>query len=371
MIPLVDLRAQYRSIKREIADAIDGVLERAEFVLGPEVAAFEREFAAFCGAPYAVAVNSGTSALHLALLAAGVQPGDEVLTVPLTFVATVAAIEYTGARPIFVDVDPETLTMDVSQIERAITPRTRAIVPVHLHGLMADMDAIAAIAGRHGLTIVADAAHAVGAEYRGRRAGSVGDLAGFSFYPSKNLGAYGEGGIVVARREEDAQTLRRLRDWGLERKHHHVQKGFNYRMDALQGAVLRVKLRHLAAWTDRRRAIAAAYDVQLQGFDVRTPATRPDRRHVYHVYAVRSARRDAVQSSLAAAGIQTGIHYPTPVHLQPAFANLGYGAGDFPVAERAASELLSLPMYAEMTADQIDAVVGAVAAALPRAAAIR
>jgi dTDP-4-amino-4,6-dideoxygalactose transaminase/acetyltransferase-like isoleucine patch superfamily enzyme len=362
-VPFLDLKAQYAKIRPEIQAAITRVLESGAYVLGEEVAAFEREFAAYCGVRFGIAVNSGTSALQLALLAAGIGPGDEVITVPFTFVASVAAILYTGARPVLVDVDPRSLTMDPGQLERAIGPRTRAIMPVHLYGQPADMDGIMAVARRHGLTVIEDAAQAHGAEYGGRRAGSIGDLGCFSFYPGKNLGAYGEGGCVVTSDPEAASAIRMLRDWGQDRKYHHVRRGFNYRMDAFQGAILRVKLSRLEAWTEARRARAARYGELLAGTAVATPAESPGTRAVYHVYAVRTPRRDELQRELRAAGIETGIHYPVPVHLQPAYADLGYGPGDFPESERAAAEVLSLPLYPEMTSEQQSIVAEAVRSA--------
>lgn len=358
-VPFLDLKAQYGSIKPEIDAAIAKVLETSQFVLGDEVAAFEREFAAHGGAAHGAGVNSGTSALHLALLALEVGPGDEVITVPNTFVATVAAIRYTGARPVFVDVDPVTFTMDPSRVEAAITPRTKALLPVHLYGQPADMDPILEIARRRGLRVIEDAAQAHGARYRGRAVGSLGDLACFSFYPGKNLGAYGEGGMVLTQDEGLARTVRMLRDWGQDRKHHHVLAGFNYRLEGMQGAILRVKLRHLEAWTEARRAHAARYAELLGDCAVGIPREAPGRRHVYHVYAVRTPRREALAKALGEQGIQTGIHYPVPVHLQPAYADPAYGAGSFPLAEAAAKEVLSLPMYPEMTEDQLRAVAGA------------
>ena len=360
MIPFVDLKAQYRAIKPEVDAAILSVLESCEFTLGSEVRAFEDEFAAYCQTAYGVGVNSGTSALHLALLAAGVGPGDEVITVPFTFIATVSAIAYTGATPVFVDIDPHTFTMDEAAIEAAITPRTKAIMPVHLYGRPADMDPIVEIARRRGLLVIEDAAQAHGAEYRGRRAGSLGDMACFSFYPGKNLGAYGEGGIVVSDSSDFTRTLRMLRDWGAEKKYQHVLKGYNYRMEGIQGAVLRVKLRYLERWTEGRRAAAACYDDLLADSGVVTPEPTAVDRHVYHIYAVRTDRRQELQNALHAESIQTGVHYPIPVHLQPAFADLGYRAGCFPHAERAAHEVLSLPMFPELTAEQCAAVAGAV-----------
>ncbi len=360
MIPFLDLRAQYASIKSEVDAAIHGVLDTCGYILGPEVAKFEEEFAAYSGARFGIGVNTGTSALHLSLLAADIGPGDEVITVPFTFVATVAAIEYAGAKPVFVDIDPETYNMDPAAIEAAITPRTRAIIPVHLHGLMADMDPILEIARRHKLIVIEDACQAHGAEYKGKRAGSLGDLAAFSFYPGKNLGAYGEGGLVTTNNPEFAKKVRMLRDWGAEKKYHHVLKGYNYRLEGIQGAVLRVKLRHLEAWTELRRKAAANYERFLSGTGVAAPRPKHYQRHVFHVYAIRTSRRQAWQDALNSQGIQTGIHYPFPVHLLPAYSDLGYKAGDFPHAELAADEVLSLPMFAELTTEQCETVARAV-----------
>lgn len=369
MIPFVDLRAQYQAIRGEINDAIQGVLDSCQFTLGSEVAAFEREFAEYCGADIGVAVNTGTSALHLALLAAGIGRGDEVITVPFTFVATVSAVHYTGATPVFVDIDPQTLLMDVQQVEARITSRTRAIVPVHLYGQPVDMAPLLQLAHRHGLVVIEDACQAHGAEYFGRRAGSFGAMGCFSFYPGKNLGAYGEGGMVVTSDPALAHTLRMLRDWGAEKKYQHEIKGYNYRMDGIQGAVLRVKLRHLERWTEARRALAARYDAQLDAAGVARPWVRPDCRHVFHIYAVRTGERQRWQDSLQAQGIQTGIHYPTPVHLLPAFRDLGWHAGQLPHAEAAAREVLSLPLYAELGEAAVDQVAQAVAALAAQPAA--
>jgi dTDP-4-amino-4,6-dideoxygalactose transaminase len=358
MVPFLDLPRQYASIKGEIDKAIGRVLESGNFVLGREVDVFEQQFAEYCGVEHAVAVNSGTSALHLALLAADIGPGDEVITTPMTFVATTAAILYAGATPVFVDIDQQTGNIDAARIDAAITPRTKAVLPVHLHGLMADMDRIERIAAEHGLIVIEDAAQAHGAECRGRRAGSIGRLGCFSFYPGKNLGAYGEGGAVVTDDAELATTMRRLRDWGQSAKHHHVLKGYNYRLDTLQAAILGVKLGHLEAWTEARRSRAACYDALLAESGMRIPARDPSYRHVYHVYAVQLAGRDAARRRLDQAGIATGMHYPVPVHLQPAYQDLGYRAGAFPVAERFAAETLSLPIYPELTEEQIERVVG-------------
>jgi dTDP-4-amino-4,6-dideoxygalactose transaminase len=355
-VPFLDLKAQYHSIKPEIDAAIATILEGSQFVLGEEVAAFEREFATYCGAAQGIAVNSGTSALHLAFLAAGIGPGDEVITIPHTFVATVAAIRYTGARAVYVDIDPATFTMDPGKIEAAITPRTRAIAPVHLYGHPADMDPILEIARRRKLVVVEDAAQAHGAKYKGRPVGSMGDMACFSFYPGKNLGAYGEGGLVVTSNEDYARTIRMLRDWGQDRKYHHVLAGYNYRMEGMQGAILRVKLRYLEKWTEARRAHAERYRALLAGTSLGLPAEAPGRRHVYHVYAVRTPERAALMKALNDEGIQTGIHYPVPVHLQPAYADEAWSSGSFPHSEKAADEVLSLPMYPEMTEEHVQAV---------------
>jgi dTDP-4-amino-4,6-dideoxygalactose transaminase len=355
VLPLVDLRAQFRTIEDEVMVAIRCVLESGQFVLGPELAAFERELAAHSQAVEAVGTSSGTSALHLALLAAGVRPGDEVITVPFTFVATVAAIEYCGARPVLVDVRPDSLTMDPALIEAAITPRTRAIVPVHLYGQPADMDPILDIANVHHLQVVEDACQAHGAEYRGRRVGALGDLGCFSFYPGKNLGAYGEGGAVVSNDADLAGTVRKLRHWGQTGRYRHELKGFNYRLEEMQAAILRVKLRHLDEWTEARRGHARRYDELLFNV-VQTPIEMPYARHVYHVYVVRTGVRERLERVLAEAGIQTVVHYPVPVHLQPAWSDLDYGPGSFPVAERAAGQVLSLPMYPELRPDLVEKV---------------
>ena len=365
MIPLADLQAQYGTIKDEIDTAVLKVLASGRFALGPEVAAFEEEFATYCGADHGIAVNSGTSALHLALLAAGIGPGDEVITVPFTFVATVAAIRYTGATPVFVDIDPLTCTIDVSQLAPAITPRTKAIVPVHLFGQPADMDPLLTLARQHNLAVIEDAAQAHGAEYRGRRVGGLGDLGCFSFYPGKNLGAFGEGGIVVTSDETHARAIRSLRNWGEDRRYHHTQPGFNYRMDGIQGAILRVKLRHLPAWTDARRCHAATYDRVLADTSVTRLTVPPYARHVYHLYPVQSPHRDALHMALEADGIQTGLHYPLPIHLQPAHSDLGGHVGDHPCAEAAAAATLTLPVYPELPEEVPARIAEIIRRALP------
>jgi dTDP-4-amino-4,6-dideoxygalactose transaminase len=359
-IPLLDLKAQYHSLKAEIDAAISRVLESSQFVLGDEVAEFEKDFGAYCATTECIAVNSGTSALHLALLAAGIGPGDEVITVPFTFIASVAAIGYTGARAVLVDIDPRTFTLDPDAIEAAVTPRTKAILPVHLYGQTADMDPIMEIARKHRLAVIEDAAQAHGAQYKGRPAGSIGDIGCFSFYPTKNLGAYGEGGAVTTNNPEYAAKIRSLRDWGQARKYHHVERAFNYRMEGFQGAILRVKLRHLQEWTEARRAHARDYDRLLTGSGLKTPEQMPWARHVYHVYTVRCDNRDALQARLQREGIQTGVHYPIPAHLQPAFSDLGYGVGSFPLTEDASRQVLSLPIYPELSSDSVAEVCRAV-----------
>jgi dTDP-4-amino-4,6-dideoxygalactose transaminase len=356
MIRYVDLKAQYHSIKAEIDVAIAAVLESSQFALGTEVAEFEKEFAAYCSNRDAIGVNSGTSALHLALLAAGVGPGDEVITTPFTFVATVAAIQWTGATPVYVDIDPESYNLDSGKLESALTARTKAILPVHLFGQSADMEPLLSIARSRGILVIEDAAQAHGAEYKGQRTGSLADLACFSFYPGKNLGAYGEAGAVLTANPEYANTIRLLRSWGESRRYYHELRGFNYRMEGMQGAILRVKLRHLERWTDARRANAALYDLLLKDSGVVTPRQMPYARHVYCVYAVRTPHRDALAEALKAADIQYGVHYPVPVHLQPAYRDSRYGPGDFPVAERIAGEVLSLPIYPELQRSQIEQV---------------
>jgi dTDP-4-amino-4,6-dideoxygalactose transaminase len=348
MIPLVDLRKQYESIKNEIDDAIAGVLDSTQFILGPQVAKFEEDFANFCHTKFAFGVNSGTSALHLAMLAAGIGPGDEVITVSYTFVATAAAVCYVGARPVFVDIDPATCNIDVPQIERAITPKTKAIMPVHLYGNCADIDSILDVARRHNLIVIEDAAQAHGAEYKGRRAGSMGELACFSFYPGKNLGAYGEAGAIVTNNEHHVDLLKQLRDQGQSEKYFHTMVGYNYRIDALQGAVLRVKLKHLDDWNAARRKHAAAYRRELADSRLRMLDEHPDYNSVHHIFPLFTPQRDELREYLLGAGISTGLHYPIPVHLQPGYRHLGYREGDLPETERACKEVLSLPMYPEL-----------------------
>lgn len=360
MLPLFDLKTQYQSIREEIRAALDQVLDNSHYILGPEVASFERNFARYCGVQYAIGVNSGTSALHLAVLASGIGAGDEVITVPMTFVATAAAIRYAGATPVFVNVDPVTLTMDVNQIEAAITPRTKAILPVHLYGHPADMDPICAIARKHNLVVIEDCAQAHGATYKGRTVGGIGDYGCFSFYPSKNLGAYGEGGAVVTNSDRGNEAVRLLRDWGMKDKGYHDIPAFNYRMEGIQGAVLDVKLKYLQGWTELRRSHAKYYKQQLTGLDLILPSESACAKHVYHLYVVRVEDRATWMKDLEARGVGSGVHYALPVHLQKAFQDLGHKAGAFPVSEKATQSVVSIPMYPELTQEQLSLVAAAI-----------
>jgi dTDP-4-amino-4,6-dideoxygalactose transaminase len=364
-IPLLDLRAEYHELKSEIDAAVGRVLESGHFILGKEVSALEQEFASYCNVEHAIGVSSGTSALHLALLAAGIGAGDEVITVPFTFYATAAAIGYVGGVPVYVDIDPGTFNMDVTRVEAAITARTRAILPVHLYGQPADMDAILEIAARHKLLVIEDVAQAHGAEYQGRRTGGIGDIGCFSFYPSKNLGAAGEGGMVTTNNPEYARTIAMLRNWGEEQRYYPVLKGYNYRLPAIQAAILRVKLRRLEQWIEARRALAAEYDRLLEDADVVRPRVRADVRHVYCLYTIQVEERERVQKSLEDSGIQTAVHYPLPIHLMPAYADARYKAGDFPVAEACARRVLSLPLYPQMPKYQVERVAGEIIRAVP------
>ncbi len=358
-VPFLDLRAQYAGIKSEIDAAVGRVFESGQFILGPEVAAFEEEFAAYCQTAHAVGVNNGTSALHLSLLAAGVGPGDEVVTAAHTFVATAAAVHYCGARPVLVDIDPQTYTMRADALESALTPKTKAIIPVHLYGQPADMDSILDVARRHQLIVVEDACQAHGAEHKGRRVGGLGDLGCFSFYPGKNLGAAGEGGIVVTNHAALAQRIRMLRNWGQQRRYHHELSGFNYRLEGIQGAVLRVKLRHLPEWTQQRQNRARLYDRLLGELGVAPPFVAHEHTHVYHIYPLLVADRERVQIALREKGIETAVHYPFPIHLTEAYRDPAYGPGSFPVAERVCGQELSLPLYPEMPEEAVHAVVAA------------
>jgi len=363
-IKFLDLQTQYQTIKKEIDDAVLNVLATSQYVLGPEVKQFEDDFAVAHRAAHGIAVNTGTSALHIALLAAGVGAGDEVITVSMTFTATAAAVSYTGATPVFVDVDPVTFTMDPAQVEARITPRTKAIMPVHLYGQAADLDPLLKIAERHGLKLIEDAAQAHLAEYKGQPVGTIGHTAGFSFYPGKNLGAYGEGGLVTTNDADMAHRMRLLRDWGQQRKYHHEILAYNYRMDGIQGAILRVKLRYLEGWTEARRRIASIYQGRLGKLGVQVAQEAPHRRHVYHILSIFHPERDRLQQELEAKGIQTGKHYPVPVHLQKAYEGLGYREGSLPVTERVAREQLSLPMYPEMPDADVECVCEALRASL-------
>ena len=364
-VPFVDLQAQYRAIKREVDEAIGRVLESAAFVLGREVEAFEASFAEYLGARFCVGVSNGTAAIQLAVTACGVGARDEVIVPANTFFATAEAVSTAGATPVFVDADPVSCTIDVNKIEAAITERTRAIIPVHLYGQAADLDPIFEIAARHHLAVIEDAAQAHGALYQSRRVGTRGRANCFSFYPGKNLGAYGEGGAVVTDDPEVARRVRLLRDHGSEQKYRHDIVGYNFRLEGMQGAVLNVKLKYLDGWNDLRRAHAARYGellFEMNDGALTLPREMPYARHVYHLYVVQTEARDALQKHLAAAGIQTGIHYPVPIHLQPAYAALGHRTGDFPIAERQGARVLSLPMFAELTGEQIERVAEAVRA---------
>jgi dTDP-4-amino-4,6-dideoxygalactose transaminase len=359
VIALVDLQRQYQAIREEVLAAIDAVLSKMHLFLGPNVHAFEREFADYCGAAEAVGVGSGTDALYLALRACDIGPGDEVITVANTFIATVAPIAMVGARPVFVDVDPATATMDPALVAAAITPRTRALLPVHLYGQPADMEPIQAIAREYGLRIIEDASQAQGARYWGRRVGTLGDMAAFSLYYSKNLGAYGEAGVLTTNNPAIAKRLRMLRDHGSRERYHHEILGVNSRLDEVQAAVLRIKLRHLDDWNTLRRAHAAAYTARLQDV-VTTPFQRPGTEHVSYVYVIQTDQRDELHAVLAAQGIQCGIHYPIPLHLQPACTPFACPQGSLPATERLAGRILSLPMFPELTPAEIDRVCQAI-----------
>lgn len=358
-VPFLDLKAQYDAIAQEVEECMKEVLGQCAFSGGPYVERFEDEFASFCGCDHAVGVGSGTEALWLALLGLGVKAGDEVITSPNSFVATAEAISLCGAVPVFVDVVEGSFTMDPALVEEAITSRTKVIIPVHLFGQMADMDSILIIARRHGIAVLEDACQAHGAEYKGRRAGSIGDAGCFSFYPGKNLGAYGEAGCVVTSDSQLADSIKMLRNHGQSRKYYHEVIGINGRMDGIQGAVLSVKLKYLEVWNTARRRHAALYNKLLKDVPLVTaPKEMHYARHVYHIYAVRARERDSLINALAESGISCGVHYPVPIHLQRCYASLGDRAGSFPVAERCASEFLSLPMFPELTKEQITYVGG-------------
>lgn len=357
-IRLVDLQAQHQTIAAEINAAIQNVIHNTSFIMGPEVKAFEADFAAYCQAEYAVGLASGTAALHLALRACNIGPGHEVITTPHTFIATSEAITHAGARPVFVDIDPQTYNLDPTKIEAAITERTKAIIPVHLYGQPADMDPILEIARKHSLRVIEDAAQAHGAEYKGRRVGTLGDAACFSFFPGKNLGAFGDAGAVVTNNTAIAEQVRLLRNHGRHQKYEHVVEGYGERLDTLQAAILQAKLPYLEQWTEARRSLADHYCRRLANHpQITLPFVPQGVRHVYHLFVICVSVRDQILASLREDGIEAGIHYPIPLHLQPAYRYLELTAGSFPVAEAYASKVLSLPLYPEMSTEQVDWVV--------------
>ncbi|MDA2923806.1 DegT/DnrJ/EryC1/StrS family aminotransferase [Acidobacteria bacterium AH-259-L09] len=355
-IPLVDLTSQYRSLSSELKSAVQRVMERGDFILGQEVADFESEFAQFCGTAHAVGLANGTDALHLSLRACGIGPGDEVITAANSFVATAAAISFAGATPVFADVDARTYTLDPAAVEKKITPRTKAIIPVHLYGQPADMDPIMELARNHMLKVIEDACQAHGAEYKGKRVGSIGDLAAFSFYPAKNLGAFGDAGAATTNDPELAERLRMLRNYGQRQKYYHDFPAFNSRLDTIQAAILRVKLRHIEEWNARRRQAALVYERLLAETQFSPPSPAPYSKHVFHLYVIRSRRRPELCNFFHQRGISAGIHYPKPVPFQKAYMHLGHQPGDFPVTEAACLEVLSLPMFPEITQTQIETV---------------
>ena len=368
MIPICDLKEQYRTLREQMMRAVDDVLGSGHFINGPNVKALEAEVAEYAGAKYGVALNSGTDALHLALRALDIGPGDEVITTPFTFVATTEGIAIVGATPVFVDIEPRTYNLDVAQIEAVITPRTRAIIPVHLYGCPAPMDEILAIAKRHNLAIVEDCAQSIGAKIGGRSTGTFAEFGCFSFFPSKNLGAYGDGGMLVTNDEALAARARSLRGHGGRVKYYHEELGVNSRLDEVQAAILRVKLPYLENWIDKRRAAAGRYTAAFAGSDLQVPVEPADARHVYHQYTLRVADRDRVQKDMKAAGVESMVYYPVPLHLQKVHAMLGLGEGAFPESERAAREVLSIPMFPELRPDVQEQVVNAVFAACRREA---
>jgi len=358
-VPFVDLLRQYELLRPELEPAVLGALGRGDYILGADTAAFELEFAAFNQAPFCVGVANGTDALHLGLLALGIGPGDEVLVPANSYIASALAVSMAGAKPVLVDCDPVTSTMDPAAAARAVTARTRAIMPVHLYGHPADMDPLMDLAKAHGLRVIEDNAQGHGATYKGRICGTIGDIGCFSFYPGKNLGAYGDGGALVTADGELARKLAKLRNYGQEVKYVHTEVGFNSRLDTVQGAILRVKLRHLKRWTAQRAGIAARYVEQLAGVGLELPEVAPWAAPVWHLFVVRTRDRARLQAALDAAGIGYGIHYPIPIHLQGAYRSLGHGPGDFPVAEDLAGRILSLPMFPELTVEEQARVVAA------------
>jgi len=366
-VPFVDLRAQYGTIKNDVTKAMMDVVEGSAFIGGKHVEAFEKDFAEFCGVGYAVGVSSGTSALHLALIALNIGPGDEVIVPANTFIATTEAVSHAGAKFTLVDMDPANFEIDASAIEAAITPRTKAIIPVHLYGQMAEMDRVLDIARKDGLAVIEDAAQAQGAEWKGKRAGSYGDAAGFSFYPAKNLGAYGDAGMVVTDKREVADRVRLFANHGRRSATDHEVEGFNARLDGIQAAVLRAKLPYLARWNDLRHDAARRYDHLLSGLNVTVPKEMQQAKHIYHLYVIRVKDRDKVKAALEAKGVGCGLHYPVPIHLLDAYKHLKKGPGSFPASEEAAREILSLPMYPEITAEQQQYVAQCVEDAVGRA----
>jgi len=364
-VPFLDLKPQYQSIKDEVAIAMQRVLDTCSFIGGEPLEAFERDFAAYCGARYALGIANGTDALHLVLRGLGVGPGDEVITTANSFIASASSIVMAGARPVFVDADSAIYTIDPEAIEAAITPRTKAIIPVHLYGQPANMRPIMEIAERYNLLVIEDAAQAHGADYQGQRVGSIGHAACFSFYPGKNLGAYGDGGAITTNDPELVQRLSELRDHGRISKYEHAIVGYNSRLDSIQASILSVKLRYIDAWNRRRQQVAAWYRAALQGSDLVLPEVRPGSAHIYHLYVVRTNDRSALQRHLAEAGVATSIHYPLPLHLQPAFRDLGYHAGELPNIEAATGQILSLPMFPELTQEQVEWVAAAILAFQP------
>ena len=352
-VPYFDLKEQYAELRDEIREALDRVCQNAAFILGEEVERFERAFADYCGVKHCVALNSGTSALHLALVSAGIGPGDEVITVSNTFIATAEAVNYTGAKPVFVDIDPATANINADEIEKAITKQTRAIIPVHLYGRPADLDEITKIAARHRLLVIEDACQAHGAKYNGKRVGGFQHAAAFSFYPGKNLGAYGEAGALTTNDDEVANLVRCLRSHGESTRYFHKYVGFNYRMDGFQAAVLNIKMKRLDDWTAKRQARARLYRDLLTGANVEIPQDSPEAECVYHLFVVYAENRDRVREELEKRGVQTAIHYPKPLHLQEAFVDLGFGSGSLPHTERACERVMSMPLFPEMSEDQV------------------
>ncbi len=355
-VPFVDLKLLHRGMEDDLRNVFSRVLADSSFVLGPEVEEFERDFAAYCGVAHCVAVNTGTAALHLVLAALGVGPGDEVITVPHTFIATAEAITAVGATPVFVDIEPDGYCMDARQLEAAINERTRAIIPVHIYGQTADMDPILAVADAHNIPVIEDACQAHGAEYKGRKSGSLSLAGCFSFYPAKNLGACGEGGAVTTNDPELTKRMRMWRDHGSSKKYEHSFAGLNLRMEGVQGGMLALKLKHLDRWNDQRREAAQVYAEAFAHSDISLPQEMSYGRHVYHLFVVQTKERDALRQQLALAGVESGLHYPIPLHLQEAYRHLGYAKGDFPVAERVKDQILSLPMYPGITREAIEHV---------------